>query len=287
MSLRRLPVITNFERPEDGEDVLPASRELDEWRARNVRLADAPKGTVIDILEPIGADFFGEGVTAKRVQDKLKNATGDLTVNVNSPGGSYFEGAAIYTLLAQYQGKVIVNVLGVAASAAAVIAMAGDEIRISPAAGMMIHNAQALIGGDRHDMEGAAETLGGIDKAIRNIYAARTGQTDSALDKMMTPLSGTWMFGKEAVDKGFADALLGDDAVVKDPKSPKNTAGSERAILDSMLASKGMTRRERRTFVRNLLAGRTHVEEPAPVDTGPSLAQIADMIRNIGKPSAA
>jgi hypothetical protein len=87
MSLRRLPVITNLERPEEEEDIFPASKEMEEWRARGVRLADAPKGTVIDILEPIGKNFFGDGVGAKDVQDKLKNATGDVTVNINSPGG--------------------------------------------------------------------------------------------------------------------------------------------------------------------------------------------------------
>lgn len=284
MSLRRLPVIENLERPEDEEDVFPASKEMDEWRARNVRLAETPKGVVIDILEAIGKNFFGEGVGTKDVQAKLKDATGDIVVNINSPGGSYFEGAAIYSLLQQYSGKVIVNILGVAASAASVIAMAGDEIRISPAAGIMIHNAQAMIGGDRHDMEDAADTLGGIDKAIRNIYAARTGQTDGALDKMMTPLSGTWLFGKDAIDKGFADALLPDGAVVKDPK-PANGSGAKqtRNMIDAMLAAKGLSRRERRNAFRNLFAERGG-HEPETVDSGVSLAEIADMIRNIGKP---
>jgi hypothetical protein len=182
---------------------------------------------------------------------------------------------------------VIINILGVAASAASVIAMAGDEIRISPAAGVMIHNAQAMIGGDRHDMEDAADTLGGIDQAIRDIYAARTGQTDAALDKMMTPLGGTWMFGKDAKDKGFADSLLGDDAVVKDPKSAGNSAKQTRAMFDAMMAAKGMTRRERRAHWRNLRAGLGPLADDPPVDSGPSLAQIADMIRNIGKPGAA
>lgn len=283
MSLRRLPVVENFERPEDEEDVFPSTKEMDEWRARNVRLADTPAGTVIDILEPIGKNFFGEGVGTKDVQAKLKNATGDVTVNVNSPGGSYFEGAAIYTLLQQYSGKVIVNVLGVAASAASVIAMAGDEIRISPAAGIMIHNAQAMIGGDRHDMEDAADTLGGIDQAIRNIYAARTGQTDAALDKMMTPLAGTWLFGKEAVDKGFADSLLSDGAVVKDPKPASGSAKQTRNMVEAMLAAKGMSRRERRAIFRNLRSEIGDATDDAPVDRPSDLAQIAELIRNIGK----
>lgn len=283
MSLRRLPVIENFERPDDEEDAFPSTKELDEWRARNVRLADTPAGTVIDVLEPIGKNFFGEGVSTKDVQAKLKGATGDVTVNINSPGGSYFEGAAIYSLLQQYSGKVIVNVLGVAASAASLIAMAGDEIRISPAAGIMIHNAQAMIGGDRHDMEDAADTLGGIDQAIRNIYAARTGQTDAALDKMMTPHTGTWLFGKDAVDKGFADSLLADGAVVKDPK-PASGTGSKNArnMLDAMLAAKGIPRRERRNIYREAFPDRL-APEARDVDSSASLAQIAEMIRNIGK----
>ena len=176
------------------------------------------------------------------------------------------------------------NILGVAASAASLIAMAGDEISISPAAGIMIHNSQALIGGDRHDMEDASENLSRIDAAIRKVYAQRTGLSDEALDKMMTPLSGTWLFGKDAVKKGFADKMLAENAVVADPKAASETkVKSDRALIDTALASMGFTRKERRGIVRGAFSDRVFLPTDE-VDTSAQFSEIAELIRHIGKP---
>jgi ATP-dependent Clp protease protease subunit len=99
---------------------------------------------VIDIFGPIGKDpLTGEGVSDKDVSLALKDATGEVTVNINSPGGSAFQGLAIYSMLSNYSGKVVVNILGAAGSAASIIAMSGDTIRISTGGSVMIHNAQA------------------------------------------------------------------------------------------------------------------------------------------------
>lgn len=287
MSLRRLPVIENLSREDEG-DVFPGREEVDAWRARNLRLKAEPAGTVVDILEPIGKNpWTGEGVDTKGVKDKIKAATGDLVVNINSPGGSYFEGAAIYTVLQQYTGKVVVNILGVAASAASIIAMAGDEISISPAASIMIHNAQAGAMGDRHDFEDMAKGLAEIDSAIRAVYAARTGLSDSALDKMMTPLTGTWLAGKTAVDKGFADKLMEDNDVVADARAPGKIR-SARAQFDAILAREGMSRKERRAFQRELFADKTDVAAAAPDEIdGRMLREIAESLRGLGAPRAA
>lgn len=279
MSLRRLPVIENFERPDDEEDTFPSTKELDEWRARNVKLRAHPAGTVINILEPM----IPGGVSVSDIEDKLRNATGDVTVNINSPGGYYSIGASVYTMLQNYPGKVIVNVIGIAGSAASLAAMGGDEIRISSAGAIMIHNAQVSAEGDRHVMTEAAQNLGKIDAAIRRVYAQRTGQAETALDKMMTPLTGTWLFGKDAVDKGFADTILADDAVVKNETEPHFKSKSSRAVVEAALAEKGYSRRERRSLFRDAFPDRTDPDDRRTVDSSASLAQIAEMIRNIGK----
>ncbi|WP_034085582.1 head maturation protease, ClpP-related, partial [Pseudomonas aeruginosa] len=99
----------------------------------------------------------------------------DVTVNINSPGGDVFEGLAIYNLLREHKGKVTVNIIGLAASAASFIAMAGDEIRIGRAAFLMIHNAWLIAMGNRNDLREIADWLEPFDMTLADIYAQRTG----------------------------------------------------------------------------------------------------------------
>lgn len=289
MSLRRLPRIENLARHDDGEDDLcPSDRELREWEARlSVRLKAPAEGASLDIFTPIGKNpFTGEGINAQDVTVFLKKATGDVTVNINSPGGSYFEGAAIYSLLLDHKGKVIVNVLGAAASAASLIAMAGDTIRISKGGAIMIHNSQAGVSGDRHDVAALADALEGIDDAIRSIYSARTGQTDAALDKMMTPAIGTWLFGQEAIDKGFADEMLADDATVEDKSQKTRTQSSTRsarAELDAHLSSRGLSRSRRRELLRDAFPEKLTM--PPENEKPPAFAELASQIRDFKLPA--
>lgn len=278
MSLRKLGTVRNFEPLDDDEYRFPSLKEVEEWRSRNVRLAASPSGTVINILDPI----FPGGFRARDMAEALRGATGDVIVNINSPGGLFGDGVAMHTMLEEHPGKVIVNVLGIAASAATLPAMAADEIRISTAGAMMIHNAQALVDGDWHTMQEALNRLKEHDDAIRRIYAKRTGQSEAKLATMMRPLTGTWMWGKDAVTNGFADSVLGEEAVVKNEETAQYKAKSGRATLESMLAEKGYTRRERRSLFREVFPDRLQEDDP-PVDKGPSLVEIAAMIRNIGK----
>lgn len=118
-------------------ETLPSA--LDRWNG-GIKAA-ATDDNSISVFDVIGQDYWGEGVTAKRIAGALRAMNGaDVTVNINSPGGDMFEGLAIYNLLREYQGKVTVKVLGIAASAASVIAMAGDDIQIGRGAFLMIHN---------------------------------------------------------------------------------------------------------------------------------------------------
>jgi ATP-dependent protease ClpP protease subunit len=129
-----------------------------------------------------------------------------LNVRLNSPGGAVFDGTAIYNALAAHPAKVIVHIDGIAASIASIIAMAGDEIRISEGASMMIHKPWSLAIGDAEAMRKEADILDGLQDGLVDIYAARTGAERE--DIMAWVNAETWFRGQKAVDEGFADVLV-------------------------------------------------------------------------------
>ena len=231
-------------------DMLPLA--LERWNPE-IRAA-ADEENTISIYDPIGYDFWtGEGVTAKRISAALRSMNGaDVTVNINSPGGDVFEGLAIYNLLREHKGKVTVKVLGLAASAASFIAMAGDEVQIARAGFLMIHNAWTIVGGNRNDIREVADFLEQIDIALADIYAARTGDLTEAMQKLMD--AETWMAGSVAIEEGFADQLLPSDATKHDAKagSPQQIAARR---LDVILAKQGMPRSERRSLIQDIKTG--------------------------------
>ncbi|WP_367672824.1 Clp protease ClpP, partial [Serratia symbiotica] len=128
MTKKRLPVAPAG-RPCAGVTCEPLPSALERWNGG--LKAAASEDNSISVFDVIGKDYWGEGVSAKRIAGALRSMNGtDVTVNINSPGGDMFEGLAIYNLLREYPGKVTVKVLGLAASGASIIAMAGDEIQI-------------------------------------------------------------------------------------------------------------------------------------------------------------
>jgi ATP-dependent Clp protease, protease subunit len=201
----------------------------------------------ISIFDVIGADYWGEGVTASRIAGALRSLNGaDVTVNVNSPGGDMFEGLAIYNLLREYEGKVTVKVLGLAASAASIIAMAGDDIQIGRGAFLMIHNCWVYAMGNRHDLAQIASDMEPFDKAMGDIYSVRTGLSKEEVAAMMD--GETYIGGSDAVEKGFADRLLSADEISDDDDSP---AAALRK-LDALLAKADTPRSERRKLLKAL-----------------------------------
>ncbi|ELY3757260.1 Clp protease ClpP [Cronobacter sakazakii] len=221
----------------------------------------------ISIFDVIGADYWGEGVTASRIAGALRSLNGaDVTVNINSPGGDMFEGLAIYNLLREYDGKVTVKVLGLAASAASIIAMAGDEVQIGRGAFLMIHNCWVCAMGNRHDLAQIATDMAPFDKAMSDIYQARSGLDAATVDKMMD--GETYIGGSEAVEKGFADSLLSADEIADDEESP---AAALRK-LDALLAKANTPRSERRKLLK-ALSGSTPGAAATP-DGTPSAATI-------------
>ncbi|WP_194444967.1 head maturation protease, ClpP-related [Klebsiella pneumoniae] len=224
-------------------ETLPSA--LDRWDG-GIKAATTDDNT-ISVFDVIGQDYWGEGITAKRIAGALRAMNGaDVTVNINSPGGDMFEGLAIYNLLREYEGHVTVKVLGIAASAASIIAMAGDYIQIGRGAFLMIHNCWLYAMGNRHDFAELAQSLEPFDTAMADIYAARSGLDIAAVQKLMDAES--YIGGSDAVAKGLADSLLSADAVSDGDESP---AAALRK-LDALLAKTNTPRSERRKLIKAL-----------------------------------
>lgn len=288
MSRKTLPQITNFAELEGLE---PRPCELAEQRfnaALRIENAADAGATVIDIFGYIGVNpFTGEGVDAGVVAELLKTAK-DVVVNINSPGGSFFQGTAIYNLLAQHAGKITMNVLGLAGSAASIILMAGDDIRMSPASFIMIHNASAIADGDRHDFQTVIDTLTSIDFAIRDLYVARTGKQANKISQMMD--DETWMNARDAIKENFADGMV-EKGTVSEDKTVKNMANpmAVRRQIETIMAKGGATRSLQRELLGEFKNG------PGPIDRrtekpDSDLGLIREDLRNlaaVSKPRAA
>lgn len=150
--------------------------------------------------------FEMEATSPKDITDQLKDATGDIEVLINSGGGDVYSGSEIYTALRDAPNNVNVKIVGIAASAASVIAMAGDKVEISPTAQIMIHNAATVAFGDNRSMEHTSNMLEGFNKSIANAYMDKTGLSQDEILSMMD--DETWLTADMAVEKGFADSKM-------------------------------------------------------------------------------
>lgn len=175
-----------------------------------------PKTLRLDIHDFIGADSLGEGVSSKSVINDLRDNEDaeEIIVSVNSPGGVVFDAIAIYNELKTHDALVTVHVVGLAASAASLVAMAGDRVLMGRGAALMIHRASGMAMGNAKDMEKMGETLEGIDAQIIDIYAERTGMDAEQIEQWMD--QETWFDGTAATQHGFADGLLADDDDAED-----------------------------------------------------------------------
>ena len=226
------------------------------WQ-EDVRAADDDSET-ITIYETIGSSFFSEGFTSKKMASLLKAADGnDITVSINSPGGSFFEGATIYNLLAEYEGKVTVKIPGMAASAAAVIAMASDEILISKIGFIMIHNVLGCLCGNKAEFRKAADDFESFDGALADIFEGKTGLDRAEIVEMLD--NDTWLNGKEAVDKGFAEKLMPTKTVDKGSKDKKTKAEARRTI-EAALGKRGISRKEREEILKAAIGERDAID---------------------------
>ena len=211
--------------------------------------------------------WFEDDVTPAAFQAELKQHTGDVTVWINSPGGDVFAAAQIYTMLRNHAGKVTVKIHGIAASAASVVAMAGDTTLISPVGMLMIHNPSTMAAGEKKDMEQAIAVLEEVKESILNAYVAKTGLSRNRLAKMMD--AETWLNANEAKRLGFVDGILfaeeepdeepeenpdepeeepekePDEPDDPDKKEPPAQAYSQKRMVQSFLAKLGQSKSDK------------------------------------------
>lgn len=166
------------------------------------------KGDVVDDETAAFYSFFDiPAISPSQVSNILNDDNDDdVAVDIASDGGDVFAASEIYTLLKKYSGKVTVNIEGLAASAASVIAMAGDQVNISPTAQIMIHKAWGSVDGNADEFAHQATVLSGIDESIASAYEAKTGMKQADLLNLMS--QETWLTAQAAVDKGFADEIM-------------------------------------------------------------------------------
>lgn len=250
MTIRTLPVAKIGTRPNNVQsDISPLAMER--WNP-DVRNAGGTDNNIISIMDYIGADMFGNGVTSNRVTGALR-AIGNqpVTVEINSPGGDFFEGLAIYNALREHTNSVTVKVLGMAASAAAIIAMAGDQILVARAGFLMIHNVMVLAYGNANEMRDIADSLDPFDAVLTDIFASRSGLAPKDVTKMLD--AETWIGGSEAVDMGMADGLLPSDEISTTKNKPANGPAAAMRRIDAALAKgERISRSERRNLIKEL-----------------------------------
>lgn len=273
MSLRKLPEIKAFKALSNME-WQPRTDVVDRWNA-GIHAASNDEAS-ISILGEIGGGDYGDGITSKRIAGALRSiGERDVRVDINSPGGDFFEGVAIYNMLREHKARVTVNVLGLAASAASVIAMAGDEIKVAKTGFLMIHNAWGITIGNRHDMQAAAGMMEPFDRAMRDLYAERSGLKAEQVEAWMD--AETFFTGEDAVKNGLADGYLSDAEIEQDADNGKRASAI--AKIEASMAAQGLSRRERRSLLAELQGG----ADVSPPDVMPSADIIAALRGNTEK----
>ncbi len=175
--------------------------------------------------------WIDDDVTPKQFQSELMSGDGNVSLWINSAGGDVVAACQIYNLLKDYKGKVTVKIDGLAASAASMIAMAGDEILMSPVSTMMIHNPVASAYGNTEEMEKVIDMLGEIKESILNAYELKTHLSRTKISHMMD--EETWINANKAVELGFADDIL-----FKGEKETEQEINSEPLMFHSKLMNK-------------------------------------------------
>lgn len=226
----------------------------------------AERVVTLDLFDVVGADMFGEGITARAVAEAMPADIDTIRVRINSPGGVASEGHAIRTVIrghaADTGARVIVEVHGLAASAATVIAMAGDEIHIAEDARFMIHEAHGIAVGSAADFERAARAVEAANEALATAYTRRTGKTKAEVRKLMA--AETWYTGAEAVEAGFADGVIAESSDVEASASERIFA----ALHDFESTPPALLDRYRSPRGEQLVAAMVAAPEPDPNPVG-------------------
>lgn len=220
----------------------------------------------------VGASFWDEDYfTARQVREMLEGREGPLTVRLNSGGGIATEGQAIYTILRDYPGEVEVVVEAVAASAASLLAMAGDTITMRRGSWMLIHDPAQMFGygrGTADDHRDLADFLDGVASAYADVYAARAGLSRDAAREIMR--AETLYVGQDAVDAGFASAFEDELAAAEAAFDYRIYAHAPEAARQAC-ESRGARLAE--TAVAAMIAGKPRAKKEADMATSKKTAE--------------
>lgn len=207
--------------------------------------------------------WFGDEVTPALFRDDLNAGDGDITVWINSPGGDCNAAAQIYNMLRDYKGHVTVKIDGIAASAASVVAMAGDTVLMSPVSMMMIHNPSTIAIGNAGDMQKAIDMLDAVKESIINAYRLKSGLSRNRISQMMDDES--WFDANKAVELHFADGVIGRDALYsgkdlnpEDEKTSKPTDQAEEKEPSMLFSSRKVAAETERRLIDYCKAQATH-----------------------------
>jgi len=196
-------------------------------------------------------DVIGCGcVEADDIVQALAMADGEpVRVRINSPGGDAFSGFAIYNVLNSYPGELSVVVDGVAASAAAYLAMAGSNILMQPASFFMIHNGWTVTVGDRNRLQSQIGALSKIDATQAQLFSDKTGMSKEEIGAMLDV--ETWFTAQETVDQGFADGIVKD--LPAQPELPSDPDADETADAQAMMPMNFIFDKRKRLLAARLL----------------------------------
>lgn len=220
-------------------------------------------------------DVIGIEVTPNRIAAALRNiGPRPVVVQINSNGGDVFAAATIYNQLRGHSHPVTVQVLGMAASAASIIAMAGERIEIARNAQFMIHRSHGIAVGNAADMQSLAAILDKIDAGMAAVYEARTGIPPTEIAAMMA--AETYMTADEAIENRFADELLERDAAEL-PRVAASGAPSSKRELEDRLRTIGLSRS---CAVAGAAAAWPAIS-PEAIDFAPLAAQLRGQITEI------
>jgi len=250
------------------------------------RMEASDDATDIYIYDAIG--FFGvEAESFIRDLDRVESSV--INLRINSPGGSVFDGTAMYNALRRHKATVHVQIDGLAASMASIIALAGDTVEMAENAFFMIHNPWSMVVGDSEDMRKEADILDKLSETAIKTYTQNSNLTETQVREAMT--AETWYSAEEAKDAGFISNIYtgGDSKSLFDlsvfahaPKgmsAPKEFNADARG-LEAVLRDAGLSHKAAKQWVSDYNAKQRDAASDRHRDDGETVKQIADLLRN-------
>lgn len=183
---------------------------MNKFQFKNV----ADETVELDIFSEIGENWFGEGVSFENFYNELKQYEGkDLIINLDSPGGSVFDGFAIANAIKSRKGRTVCKIYSMSASIATMVMLSCDEVQCFKNSLIMIHYASCFASGNKNELQKQIEMLDKIDNLLADAYVERTGKDKEEVLKLME--AETWFNGKEALEIGLVDKIIDAELTAK------------------------------------------------------------------------